>query len=274
MRKQLIPFAILMFIAGTATAQESAVSLGYVRTEFGRNAANFAVDYAEKLEPKLDFFKANSRSLISFSPDIRILLGTGDAFNGIVAKYVGSIMAFAVKSVAGVDGVPDLSKIYHVFPVSLGMETNKECSYVNGMLEVGYMPMINTDRRVPEIVRSLVAGIFMQGGYRTIVDDSLNQAGSFNGRNRTEDVLVRAKFSAKYHPLIMFDKKDEFGAGLVCNFGVWYDVIENDFPYTLSGKLRLILKKDYSLDFKYEKNSGEPNFQSGEQWTSNISVDF
>ncbi|HEY6914181.1 MAG TPA: hypothetical protein VI413_05845, partial [Paludibacter sp.] len=75
-------------------AQDGSMSVGFVQTTLEKNAVNFAVDYVKKLQPSLELFKTGSNSLYSFTPDIKILVGSGDVFNGITAKYVGNIMVF------------------------------------------------------------------------------------------------------------------------------------------------------------------------------------
>ena len=254
---------ILCFcIISAADASDASVSLGYVGTELGKNGANIAIDYVKKIEPNLTLFKAGESSLLSFTPDIKVLLGSNDAFNGVIAKYTGMFMFFSDTNIAGVT-TPNLSKMYHIFPISAGMETNKNVDFVNGIVEVGYMPMVNSSRST--LLRSTILGVFIQGGYRYGIIDS-------TGYEVKDEGLFRVKGVVKLSPKWIF--KNRSGFGIIMNANVWYDAIgDKKLPYTISGKIRFIYEEK-SIDFGYQKGSGEPNFQSGEQWTSNLTVDF
>ena len=114
---------IFVFLFAQGMAQENDFSLGFLKTELKNNAVRFAVDYAEKIEPKLELFKTGSNHLWSFTPDVEVLLGSDDAFNGIVAKYTGNIMVFQTTEIAGIEGVPDLSKYFSNFPIFIDLTT-------------------------------------------------------------------------------------------------------------------------------------------------------
>jgi hypothetical protein len=73
---------------------------------------------------------------------IKIILGSNDAFNGIVAKYTGRVMLFQNTTIAGIE-TPDLSKNYHLVPLSIGVESNNNMDFVNSIVEAGYIPMLN-----------------------------------------------------------------------------------------------------------------------------------
>jgi hypothetical protein len=269
--------SILLLAAGTfAIAQESSMSVGYVQTTLEKNAVNFAVDYAKKLQPKLELFKTGSRSLYSFSPDLKILVGSNDVFNGITAKYVGNIMLFDTTSVAGIPGIPDLGKTFHNFPISVGMETNQSFSYVNGLVEAGYVPWYQNDKLVSPIIRQTKVGIFLQGGYKFSTNDSTKLAGGSTDQSKEipNENIFRAKLIIGFSPVIYFDNAKQLGVSIIGNSTTWYDFLHNRVYYKLEGKLRLLITKDYYVDFGYEKGSGAPNFNQGEQFTTNLSVRF
>jgi hypothetical protein len=163
-------FSLVLILGYVALyANDGAVSIGYVGTELGKNGANLAIDYAKKMEASLSQFKAGASSTYSFSPDIKIILGSNDAFNGIVAKYTGRVMIFQNTTIAGIE-TPDLSKNYHVVPLSIGVESNNNMDFVNSIVEAGYIPMLNGKQST--ILQSLMLGLFIQGGYKYEILDT------------------------------------------------------------------------------------------------------
>jgi hypothetical protein len=274
--KRIIVVLIIIYSWISMLAQDGNMSVGYVQTELQKNAVNFAVDYAKKLEPKLELFKPGNRSLLSFTPDVKILVGSNDAFDGITAKYVGNIMYFDTTSIAGINGIPDLSKTFHNFPISAGFETNQDFSFVNGLIEAGYIPWYQNNKKVNSIIRQTKVGIFLQGGYKFSVNDTLKNLGGAadESKEKTDENLFRAKFIFSFSPVIYFDKEKQFGFSLIGNSMTWYDFINNKVYYKIEGKLRLMITKDYAIDLGYEKGSGAPNFNEGEQFTSNLIIRF
>lgn len=257
-------------------AQEGNMAVGYVQTELRKNAVSFAVDYAKKLEPKLELFKTGDRSLFSFTPDVKVLVGSNDAFNGITAKYVGNIMVFDTTSVAGIHDIPDLSKTFHNFPVSVGMESNQSFTFVNGLVEAGYVPWYQSDKRINPIVRQTKVGIFLQGGYKFSTNDTTKNRGGATDESseKADGNLFRAKLVLGVSPTVYFDSEKQFGFSLIGNSTTWYDFINNEIYYKLEGKLRFLITRDYYFELGYEKGSGAPNFNQGGQFTTNLAVRF
>jgi len=269
---------MMLCIGASAFSQDSNVSFGYVKTELEKSAVNFAVDYAKNLTQTLAVFKGNTTSLLSFTPEIKVLVGSNDSFNGITAKYVGNIMVFDTTSVGIIHGVPDLGKTFHNFPIALGLESNQSFSFLNVLTEVGYVPWYQNDKNVWSGFRQTKVGIFLQGGYKNSVSDSTQmQVGGAadESEEATDSGLFRAKLSVGFSPTVYFNKQTkEYGFSIIGNSNVWYDFLNSTVYYRVEGKLRLILKKDYYLDFGYEKGSGAPNFNEGEQFTTNLTVRF
>jgi hypothetical protein len=252
------------------------MSVGYVQTELQKNAVNFAVDYAKKLETKLELFKTGNRSLFSFTPDVKVLVGSNDAFNGITAKYIGNIMVFDTTSIAGVHDIPDLSKTFHNFPISVGLESNQSFSFVNGLVEAGYVPWYQTNKRINPIIRQTKIGIFLQGGYKFSSNDTAKSIGGATdqSKEKVNGNLFRAKLVLGFSPVFYFDTDKQFGFSVIGNSTTWYDFINKEIYYKLEGKLRFMITKDYYFELGYEKGSGAPNFNQGEQFTTNLAVRF
>ncbi|MCZ4222641.1 hypothetical protein [Pedobacter rhodius] len=66
------------------------------------------------------------------------------------------------------------------------------------------------------------------------------------------------------------------GVGLVGNGDVWYDFLNGQVYYTVQGKLRFYLtqNKDKFFEFKYQKGSGAPNFNQGDQYGLALTITF
>lgn len=273
--KQLL-IALTLCSTGFAVAQGE-TGLGIAQTALKKNAMNFAIDYSKKLDSIASIFKANRSSTISFTPEIKVLLGSEDAFNGITAKYCGNIMVFRKTTIAGIE-VPDLSRAFNNFPVSIGTETNRNFSFVNGILEAGYIPWYQNSLKVNKYLRQTKVGIFIQGGYKFALNDSITveQGGSRDqSLEKLNDNIFRIKAVFGFEPKFYFDKeKKEFGVSPIGRASIWYDALNNEVYYNLVGKIRFMLKKDYYFDFGYEKGSGAPNFNEGEQFTANLGVRF
>jgi hypothetical protein len=64
------------------------------------------------------------------------------------------------------------------------------------------------------------------------------------------------------------------GVGLAGKADCWYDFLNGEVYYTIQGKLRFYLtqNKDKFFDFKYQKGSGAPNFNQGDQFGMGLTV--
>ena len=66
------------------------------------------------------------------------------------------------------------------------------------------------------------------------------------------------------------------GVGLVGNADGWYDFLNSQIYYTVQGNLRLYLTagEDKYFDFQYQKGSGAPNFNQGDQYGIGLTISF
>ena len=270
--------SFIQLISFSLYSQSNDFSIGYLNSVLEKNALRFAIDYSEKLEPKLNLFKPGKNSLMSFSPDLKILLGSEDAFNGIVAKYTGNIMKFKTTTIGGIE-TPDLSKSFSNFPVSVGIESNKDFSFVSGLVETGYIPWYQNKKDLHKILRETKLGVFVQGGYKfdtsaetdTIIN--INSGDIDQSEEDNDSGLFRFKLSTGFSPKIYIQEENDIGFSLIGNGDAWYDLLNNEIYYHLEGALRLFYK-DFFFDIKYEKGSGAPNFNQGDQFSANLGIVF
>lgn len=275
--KKLVLVLIIAF-AGKVVAQENYTSVGFLNTVLDENAVRLAIDYSKKLEPKLELFKASDNGLVSFSPNLKVLTGGQDAFSGILIGYTGNFMRFKTTEVAGVT-TPDLSKSFHNFPVTVGIETSDQVARINTLVEGGYVPMFRAKPTATDFtkkfVQSVKLGAFLQGGYKfSLSDDALTAIGGKvdESQEMPDEFLGRLKFRAKLAPKWVGEKG--FGFSLRADGSLWLDMVNGATYYRIEGAGRIILTPKYFFDFSYEKGSGAPNFNEGEQWSANIGITF
>lgn len=263
-------------------AQNNEFSGGYINTQLKKNAMSLAVDIgkdiANTITKDLSLFKTGDNYFVDFRPDIKILVSSEDGFNGILTKYTGSIVFFNTKTVDGIE-TPAFGKFIPIIPISGGLETDKNFYYVNGLLETGFIPWYQNIRTLNKFIRQTKFGVFIQGGYKfktTDLPDSLIRQGSSidESKEKPKESILRLKASFGFEPQFVFNKSTGFGIGLFGNSDVWYDALNSEFYYKVVGKFRLMITKKYNLDFKYEKGSGAPNFNIGEQFGAALTISF
>jgi hypothetical protein len=255
------------------------LSIGAVRTALEQSAVAFAINLTKNLN-NIDFQRNSGGSgshgrLIYFTPDIDVQVGDKDAFDGIVAKVTGNLMLFRIDTAGGLR-TPNTS-FFHAFPFSLGIETDRRFDKVNAIGEFGYVPWFQG--AVSRPFRTLRVGLFIQGGYKAQVGDSTTQqspaAGSTDQSGEALDAgLLRAKLSVRFGPTFRLNSEGSFAVGLKGASDTWYDIVNDRFYYHVQATIRLTLTKDKSFDFFYEKGSGAPNFNKGDQFGGNLTVAF
>jgi hypothetical protein len=257
------------------------VTIGTIKTDLKQNAINFGLSYLKSLDSlweKQDFLLDGNKSLFLITPDISIKSGNGDAFSSISAKLTGLTMLFDTISVAG-QVTPNTAKTFHTFPLSLGIETNNKFNVVNGIAELGWVPWYQAaSRNTPDFLKRTKFGIFIQGGYKFAVDTTGKQAvgGEIDqSKEKTDNAIFRAKGSFGIDTKSLFHFSG-VGVGLVGSTDGWYDFLNSEIYYTIQGKIRLYLteSEDKFFDFQYQKGSGAPNFNQGDQYGIGLTVTF
>lgn len=275
-------FLLLILFNKNIKAQNNELSGGYLSTQLKKNAMSLAVDIgndiANSITKDISLFKTGDNYFVDFRPDIKILVSSEDGFNGILTKYTGSIVFFRTEVVDGIEA-PAFRKFIPIIPISGGLETDKNFYYVNGLLETGFIPWYQNIRSLNKFIRQTRFGFFVQGGYKfktTDLPDSLIGMGSLidESKEKTKEAILRLKASFRFEPQFVLNKSTGFGIGLFGNSDVWYDVLNSEFYYKVVGKFRIMLSKKYNLDFKYEKGSGAPNFNIGEQFGAALTILF
>lgn len=281
----LFSFSFICFGFNSITVQVSAnpieLSLGTVKTDLKQNAINFGLSYLMSIDSLLeinDFLLTGDKSLLLITPNIDIKSGTGDAFSSISVMLTGLPMFFDTTNVNGII-VPNTSKTFHTFPFSIGIETNNKFNIINGIAEIGWVPWYQTTgNNLPQILKMTKFGLFLQGGYKFFIDSTGNSSvgGEIDqSSEKTDNAICRAKgsFGIDTKSILKFSGSS---LGLVGNADLWYDFLNSKVYYTIQGKFRLYLTENQEryFDFLYQKGSGVPNFNQGEQYGIGLTVTF
>ncbi len=266
-----------------ASAQEKplTVTFGSIKTELKKSAFNLGIQYLVSLDSAFreqDILYAGRKSLLQLSPEFNVPTGTNDAFSAIEAKITGVALLFQTIKIDGVKTV-DTKKLIHAFPLSAGIETNNNFEYVNGLIEAGYVPWYQAEfmNTIPGWLKKTKIGIFLQGGYKLNLDtaDSLDKSGgdADQSKEQTDKAILRSKGSIGINTGELINLSF-LKIGLAGDAHGWYDFINKTTYFRLEGKFRFFIAKDRYFDFVYQKGSGAPNFNKGDQYGINLTVGF
>lgn len=281
MKKYLTAILCLLLI-GPASAQNTLdFSFQALKTEQKNAAVGFAFQY---LKPYLgmDGQLNGNRSFLTFTPEVTVQEGSADAFSQIVAKFSGYYLVGqlgAIPDGGGVVGI-DPTKLMHLFPFSVGAETNSDFRFVNVLAEAGYAPFYQsqTNIHVSDFFKHTQIGFFLQGGYKSLID-SANRPTDYGGKeDESKEALNNALFRAKAVALIdtknFFRNASHSGFGLIGRGTYWFDFLNNAFYYQNDLRLRIYLDNTKYFDLVYQKGSGAPNFNTGDQFGTALTIQF
>ncbi|MEM8497929.1 MAG: hypothetical protein AAF542_07890 [Pseudomonadota bacterium] len=278
-------FAILMTsvlpCVSYASEQESSpveISIGTIKTEAENAAVGFLVKYIENINE--DYFISNAKGvktdggkgwLLDITPEIELQTGEEDSFNGLVAKMTANYISFDTTLVDDVE-VPDTSKYFSVFPMSIGLESDRNFGDASLLVEAGYVPF-NLGSKWRLGLDSKI-GVFFQAGYKFEIESNaeVEEGGATDeSEELTDNEIARIKLDAGTD-LLRFKYSGEKSIALVPRARVWYDIVNDEVYHKLEAKLEFSIGKDRSFDFRYEDGSGAPNFNEGSQFSANLTI--
>lgn len=258
------------------------LNLSTIKTELEQNAMSIGINYVRSLDSIFkaqDILIAKKNSLFQVTPQFNVQTGTSDAFSAIDVRIIGLFMTFRDTTIAGLK-TPNTSRGFQIFPISFGVETNNRFNIINGIAEVGWFPWYQTqgNKKTPKWLKRTKFGIFLQGGYKFGIDTTAVTAiggEKDESKEKVNKAIFRAKARFGINTRSLF-KLSGVGVGLVGNGDVWYDLLNEQIYYTVQGKLRFSLTrdKDRFFDFVYQKGSGAPNFNEGDQYGLGLTVTF
>jgi len=283
-KKILYILAIFALTAQISFSQDKPleVSLGTIKTELKQNAIDFGIRYVQSLDSlfkQQDILLSGKKNLFQATPEFNVQSGTNDAFSSVDVKLSGLFMFFKTTEVAG-QITPCTDCYMHLMPISAGIETNNTFSVVNGIVEFGYVPWYQSPMmsKVPEWLKHTKAGVFLQAGYKFNIDTAnVNSLGGQldESKEQVDDGIFRAKGNFAIDTKSLFEISG-VGVGLVGSSDLWYDFLNSEIYYRIEGTARFFLTqdKDKYFDLKYQKGSGAPNFNQGDQFGMGLTMTF
>lgn len=285
MKKLCISFILMwLILSQILSAQEKPLelSIGTIKTALKQNAIDFGIKYIQSYDSlfqQQDKLWAGDKSLFQLSPEFNVQSGTSDAFSSIDVKLSGLFMVFQTTEVAGIT-TPATNRFMHLLPVNFGVETNNTFSVVNGIFEVGYVPWYQSPMMtsVPEWLKHTKAGIFLQTGYKFGRDTTnLNLEGGQTDESleSADSGIFRLKGSIAIDTKSLI-KISLLEVGLWGSADAWYDFLNSEIYYRIEGTVRFYLSsnKDKFFSLIYQKGSGAPNFNQGDQFGMGLTVSF
>jgi hypothetical protein len=278
MRKLAFVILLLVLTANNSLAEEEQktklnLSLSAIRTEAEKAAVGFLVDWAEEIS--VEKLITGDEWLSQISPEISIQTGDQDSFNEIIMKVKGYHAKFQ-ETMIGEIPAPDSSKFFSVFPFACGIETNRDFSMMNTLVEAGYVPFEKLSSKY-FLGFNPAFGVFIQGGYKFEVDDEDDAAGGAADESEEglDSLLLRTKIGGKaIIPVDLSGNKSRYGLSIIPEAWAWYDFVNYETYHRIVGILRISLDNDKYFDLKYENGSGAPNFNEGQQFSANITIAF
>ena len=268
----------LLFCAFFSFSQNDLnVELNAIKTAVKNNAVGFAINYLKpynNIETQLN----GKSGFLNITPEILTQAGTNDAFSNLVVKLSGFYLKAKTIDIAGLKTL-DSKRMMHIFPISVGLESNTDFSFLNSLVEFGYIPYYQSqgNQQVSDFLKLTKLGIFIQTGYKSKLD-SINSMKILGGKldesaERPNRFLCRSKIDFSIDTKNFF-KTSEVGLGLVGKFNYWIDFVNGQTYYKIDGRVRLYLSKNKFFDLMYQKGSGAPNFNTGEQFGTALSMNF
>jgi hypothetical protein len=262
------------------------LSLGTVRTEAEAAAVKLLARYAEGL-PEIFLSSAGRASvdkgwILDLSPEVSIETGDKDSFNGVIAKMTGNFMRIRLKPLEGLpEKVADTEKLIHVAPISFGFEGDRNFDSVATLLETGYIPLL-----IPKgLGFQHKIGVFLQAGYKFDANEEGEpETGGAQDQSAEEEdsSILRLKGRAGTQLCLLGQRKgclhelanDKWGISFILDAAGWYDIANEKTYHSIDARLRLTLLEDRHFDLKYQDGSGAPNFNEGEEFSANLTVNF
>ncbi len=245
------------------------LAIGLLRTHADKLSANIVARYAEGYMQSIEKM-GDKNYIFTLSPEINIEGGLKDSFNGMTFKARGLLLKFSTKELLSGGEIPDLNKLFHAFPFSVGMETDQRFQNISTIAEAGYVPLWFPKFKAFKLGKNFQFGIFVQGGYKFQTSKETNQTGGAEDQSNEESNKPIGRLRA-----IIFVNQEIGGRiYLKGNAQGWYDFLNNKFYHQLDIGIRLTYIPGKHFDFKYQNGSGAPNFNIGNQFGASLAFDL
>ncbi len=277
----LVAITMMMPALSGHTQSPVQINLATLKTTLRQDALQLGISYAESLDSmweRQDFLLAGKNSLLLITPNFQVQTGSSDAFSSITAMVTGLGMVFRDTTVAGVV-TPNTARTFHTFPASVGVETNNTFSIINALAEAGWSPWYQAAGRttVPKWVKRTKLGVFLQGGYKFVTDSTARSNAAGGAADESMESANGGIFRAKCSLGIDTDALINISllrVGLIGYADGWYDFLNQAVYYRLQATIRFYIAPGKYWDFQYQKGSGAPNFNQGDQFGTGLTMAF
>lgn len=275
--KKLIVLIILTISFSGYSQNDFTLDLNAVKTELKQNAVGFIVNYLRSysgIERQVN----SDKGFFTVTPEVSMQAGTADAFSQIILKLSGFFLHAYDTTVAGLVTL-NSRRTMHLFPVSFGAETNTEFTFVNTLLEAGYIPYYQApgNNTFNDFFKHTQFGIFLQAGFKSRIDSSRSSSITGGKIDESKEKFNRGILRSRIDFTIdtkNFMNNRSTGFGLIGKANYWFDFVNGRSYYKVDGRFRVYLTPNKFFDITYQKGSGAPNFNKGEQFGAGLSVVF
>jgi hypothetical protein len=265
----------LMLLLPFAGQSQLTVNLGAGKTDLRDNAVTIGITYLKSFDSiwrNNDYLFAGKNSLFALTPEMNLQTGTQDAFSSLNIKMTGLFMTFKTTEVSGI-ATPNTAKAFNTFPVSIGAETNNLFNNINGIVEAGWVPWYQNATTSP-LLKNTKFGVFLQTGYKFHIDSNTAKGGGIDGSEELPNrAILRTKGSLAVDTKSLINING-LKAGLVGSADVWYDFVNSAVYHRIEGRGRFYLDAVKYIDLIYQKGSGAPNFNQGDQYGVGLTITF
>jgi hypothetical protein len=276
---------VFMVLVGLTASAQLRLNVSGGSSTLKKDIINVGVTYLQELDSlygNRDYMGYGKKSWYLVTPYVQMQAGTEDGFSSIVVGMKGLGARFRTTTVDGIE-TPDASKTMHVFPTGLGIETSTRFDFLNTLVEAGYEPFYQGyGNNSPDWLRHTSFGVYLQGGYKFKLDTSTKAGDQYTPAvggevDQSGEGLNSAIFRAKANFAIDtkdFIHIDNYRMGLIGKSTVWYNFLQKEYYYRVDGIARLYMSDKIFFDFAYQKGSGAPNFNQGDQFTAGLTITY
>ncbi len=273
-------FVVLFLICGSlfpSSRDPFNVALGLLRTASDNLSARAVIGFSEKYVRPVEKYNG-SGMVFQLSPEVHVEAGGDDSFSSITIKARGLFLLFHKKTLgmedelpeAGPLEIPDLGKLFHAIPISVGVESDSQLRNIAALLEVGWSPMLYPEQKPFKLGENVKFEFLVQTGYKFKVSDATNADGGLEDQSAESPNKGLARLKA------VLEVKQNIGSriGIRGDVAGWYDLINNAFYHRLDFTVRLTMFPGKHFDLKYQNGSGAPNFNKGNQFSANLALEL
>ena len=284
MRTFIVVVALIFnstFIMADEKNVSTEISFATVRTELEQEALAYAVSVLPIINKARIIDGEKGPWYIV--PDVQIQTGGNDSFQSFTAKLSG--FTFKPKYEVEDPDIIDWDSWTNIYVFSGGIESDRNSNAVTSLLELGWTPAgplggfgcSGTVGHFGLDDECGKGGIFLQGGYKFKNSDANQEvvvADEAGGNlDQSEEELDSSVARLKLNFIYNFKSKT---VSFKPNIDVWYDLVNSETYYKFEAPIKVQLSDDgkYQLEFKYQKGSGAPNFNKGDQFGVGLTLQY